>query len=684
MMNTGRLSPSGSYTKGGSMSERSQMEMDLDNLIRRTLRVSDPYNEVEVAEALGKRYEFERLEMEREASGTMFVPNQAVQCVPGVDGSSNAELDQAKTDVERDMKALINDNLVKDIQPELRGWSSAIDSAITDGVNAARFSLDPQQRNQAFRCRRILNDYARVARYVGALTPNMNMSYRRLAQSLDEVASVLLVMMGEALAKIGNAGGRFLMQVSASDLQERRDAVIYALRTFIGTRQSSASQNEWPRGVVSYRQFMEKLNESGQGDLRSLLQENVLSKIMDELIDRAAPANTEGLRSLGATSVIGLEGFRRLISFGQHVVSPESPPLVTFLSSLQLFLDAFSNAASGYRMLFISRPPIVYYGLYGLGRPDDASYRLLSLVIARGCLAEMLDCYMGCECGSEKAACQIKLDKILYDVDRSIDLYVQGTDAGGRGAPERRAAAYGFLIAGLLDAEASAAKEASGGGNKKCMEEKSDKGAAGNNSNQKSPVTSCPASMKTLLETIKDNLWHETFTVPSDIKWSNGYSYKWVVAKEDCTKNPVVYDSRPANMTTETIMISDVQHWLCNALDTSVCLENEVGTIDDWEIVTSEVGTLEQLLQSLRQELCVQLDSENKWQSMLQTMAPSCIRFEDGSMHATRTLIENAIKQLSPDTDKRCPIFVPNIPPTIETSLDSIVDDIDRMGNNRP
>ena len=65
----------------------------------------------------------------------------------------------------------------------------------------------------------------------------------------------------------------------------------------------------------------------------------------------------------------------------------------------------------------------------------------------RGRLAELLDCYLGCECCGDDVICQILLDKLLYDTDRAIDLYTLGNDTAGNGEPERRAAAFACLIA---------------------------------------------------------------------------------------------------------------------------------------------------------------------------------------------------------------------------------------------
>ena len=64
----------------------------------------------------------------------------------------------------------------------------------------------------------------------------------------------------------------------------------------------------------------------------------------------------------------------------------------------------------------------------------------------RGRLAELLDCYLGCECCGDDVICQIVLDKFLYDIDRAIDFYTLGSDASGNGEPERRAGAFARLI----------------------------------------------------------------------------------------------------------------------------------------------------------------------------------------------------------------------------------------------
>ena len=462
-------SPSGSAPTNGS-----PQRMALDNIIRRELRVSDPNDPMQIAQALLTRYQDtpRAQAISQEAKGLPFLQAAPMQAlVPQAATSSDSELQQAKDDVDRDLHELTTNSLLKDVTPELQGWAQAVRSAITEGTTAARFALDPRQRDKAFGIRRQLGDYARVARLVGALTPTLSLTYRKFAQSLDEVAAVILVTMGEALANAGLSGGRFLLQVPYTELQVRRDVAIAALRNLIGSAQETYGQNEYHRGLHAYRLLFKKLEDLGQGELRTLLVESQLAQIMDEMIHRAAHGRPEGLRALGATAQLDVHRFRRLVVIGQSVLgtqastrtraritsppisdSPplvsDSPPLVSFLDALLLFVEAFDNAG-GFRLLRIARPPILLYGLYGTTGLDKAEKRLLDLVIQRNLLADELDCFLQCDCSEPKVTCQIILDKILYDVDRAIDLYALGND--DLGEPECRAGAYAAVIDAFLN-----------------------------------------------------------------------------------------------------------------------------------------------------------------------------------------------------------------------------------------
>jgi hypothetical protein len=431
----------------------SSSRMALDNLLRRELKVSDPNDAKQIAEALLNRYKNNprAVAINKEAEGVPFLlasgTPMPLQQAPT---SSDAEMQQAIDDVNRDLQELTTNTILKDLSSELAGWAMAIRSAIQEGFNSARFALDSHYRDKTFGIRRNLGEYARLSRLVGSLSsPVVNVNYRNLAQSLDEVTSVLLVMMGEALANVGFNRSRYLLQVPYSELQGRRDSVIYALRNFIRSTQTAYAANEWPRGVDAYRQLYSFLDNQGQNDLRSLLVENELSRVMDSLIHRASQGNVEGLRHLGATAQLDVQRLRRLVLIGKNLqevmaVNPASPPLDAFLQALQLFIDGFEGSG-GFRLLRLARPPILFYGLYGSSANEETTEnQLVELAFQRNLLAELLDCWLQCGCTSDRLLCQIIFDKILYDVDRAIDFYALGTAENRE--PEYRSLAYSYLI----------------------------------------------------------------------------------------------------------------------------------------------------------------------------------------------------------------------------------------------
>ena len=102
------------------------------------------------------------------------------------------------------------------------------------------------------------------------------------------MSAVLLVMLGELLASVGFAAGYYLLQVPLAEVQQRRDAVIFALRNFMGGAQEAYGPDDWPRGIDAYRRLYNWLEQQGQGDLRSLLLENEIARV-DGRADRSRP-----------------------------------------------------------------------------------------------------------------------------------------------------------------------------------------------------------------------------------------------------------------------------------------------------------------------------------------------------------------------------------------------------------
>ncbi len=77
------------------------------------------------------------------------------------------------------------------------------------------------------------------------------------------------------------------------------------------------------------------MEEQGQGDLRALLVEGELSRVMDALIQRSGQGSVAGLRQLGATAQLDVERLRRLVIVGKNLIYPAAPPLTAFLEALR-------------------------------------------------------------------------------------------------------------------------------------------------------------------------------------------------------------------------------------------------------------------------------------------------------------------------------------------------------------
>ncbi|NBA94781.1 hypothetical protein [Pseudomonas sp. R5(2019)] len=630
----------------GSLDAASTQRLALDNLIRRELKVGDPNDPNQVAQALLNRYKGDpRAEaIAQEARGMPFLQTVApLSTVSFSATASNAEWEQACNDIEQDLRHLTTDTLLKDVTPELQGWAQAIRSTLQEGQSASRLALDPRNRDKGFAMRRQLNDYARLARLVGVHTPSMVTDYRKLAQSLDEAANLLLVMMGEALANVGFGGGRYLPQVAYSDLQTRRDAAIYALRNLVGSTQMAYGPQDWPRGLDAYRQLNDLLEAQGQSDLRSLLVETELARIMDELVQRSGDNTSGGLRAVGSTAVLSLERFRRLITVAQRGISPESPALYGFLEALQLFASAF-DSSGGFRLMKIARPPILFYGLYGNTGMNDADQRLVSLTLIRGMLADELDCLAQNCLGN--CSDVVLLDRVLYGVDRAIDLYALGFV--NFGAAERRASAYGFLVKAVVAAMPIAA----------------------------------PSLMDSLIKALQPSIdWGEDESMGAAV-----HGLIQLANRELDALNAIDRTAGDEQLRAE----------LAAAIEK---FENQgAGTIEDFAKLYTVVLRVDRRLVALGisvrgdadvdayiavvvQELVLQGELDDRWSSLVHSMVTNCSTI-DQSLGSLRTVMMKAMKSITGE-ERRDRDSI-SLPPTLETSADAFIDFVDRTGAGRP
>ena len=597
---------------GGRSGPPSKAQLALDNLLRRELRVGDPNNPQQVAKALLERYQSQPRArgIQSEAEGLPFT-NTSPRFAPAAveNTATSVDLKQAMSDVHKDLEYLGQSNLLKDIDAELGGWSDGIRNAVQEGVNAARFGLDPRNRDRAIGMRRTLGDYARLSRLVGSLNPSATQEFRSLAQSVDEVCAVILVMLGESMANNGFAGGRFLLQAPFGEMQSRRDACVYSLQNLLGSLSYQNAPNEWPRGIDAYRRLFDSLEAQGQGDLRALLTEQELTRVLDDLVRRAAHGSAEGLRALGSTAQIELNRVYRLINFGYRLVDPESPPLTSFLESLRLFADGFGQAG-GSRLLRVARPPIVFYGLYGIEEEAAADRRIVNLTVARGRLASQVDCLARCAC--DDISCQVMLDKILYDIDRAIDMYAVGSI--DLGLPEIRAASYSYLIDAFLSLESEEIDPQTG---------------------QNLPF--CP-------------------TLPANL------------------------------VTTLTTLVGELRPLGDADADWDTTLTRfEQRRIDNEAVA----GSTFNFTDMLHQELCLQLQSERRWEALADQMSANCVPMSTlfGEEGALVVILENAMQLVIDDTapgivNTDCDTDGPDIPAHFETSLDTIAQDRLRFGGN--
>ena len=432
------------YDATSPLATRSAATVTVDNLIRRALRVSDPTDPGQLARALLDRYKGDADQLARERTGSPLLTRD--QAPPALlQTGERPELAEARADLDRDLDALVSDSKLKDIAPEMRGWSTAIRAAATSGLVAARLALDPAQRDRALAARRTLSDYSRLARYMAALAVQEPGLFCSLAQSCDIMGHLILVLAGEALAEAGVTRTSVILQAPGSDLQIRREAALGALRGLTGAAREAQAPNEWPRALTALRQLHRELTDSGASDLRAFLDESYLGGVFDEMIALTAGGRASQMRALGATSVVTVAQLERFLMVCQTIARPESPQLATFLNAIQYFVQAFSATRAGYRLVYVARPPLLFYGLYGTGGPDVATARLMRLIALRGEIAERLDC-LCCGCDDGHAVGLVIGGKALYDIDRGIDLLAMGVDPAGRGSAELRAVGLGYVV----------------------------------------------------------------------------------------------------------------------------------------------------------------------------------------------------------------------------------------------
>ncbi len=256
----------------------------------------------------------------------------------------------------------------------------------------------------------------------------------------------------------------------------------------------------------------------------------------------------------------------------------------------------------------MARPPLVFYGLYGVSALNEAEQRLFQIISWRGTLASELDCYLGCGCEADDIVCQAVLDKLLYDTDRAIDLYLQGDDSGGNGQPEQRAAAFGILMRLLTRDGLPAAVFG------RLDELKAKCG------------TPCDKPPFSTLDEIAERL----------LKGAPGALLQRLIHEE----------AGPALL--------------------AQGLSEEAGSASWFGDGSGLTGSQRATVKRMRDELCAQRRSEARWIELAQTMTPGCVDLENLG-GAIDQLLAAGLYCLGGNTS--CPNLEDHIPPHYETAM---------------
>lgn len=436
----------------------------LDELLRRTLRVADPANPAEIAEALRRRYGAEAARIDQESMGLPVAGGTTLDLVVRAEtpaagtSAGDREYERLERHLRADLDELIDHQANRDWRPELEGWRSTLLREFADGADAARWGQDPAQRDRAMLAVRKHSEYGRLARLASVLHVKLSREYRRLATTLDDSASALRILLGQAIYGAGLADGGLILNVPILDLRQRADALVDSLRGLVdGGGAEVRGTADWGWRYKSYNSLLKILDDNGASDLRILLREEPLRLQLDAILDGVSGASqqgvsSDGLRRMAATLPIEINRIQRLY----EIISPLfentgkdalhiSPELSRFTQALSMFVHALVDCRVGERLVDLAMPLPMTVTQAKVA--DEGRNRLRELIATRGELARWIEEYLPCCSGNrDELAGQALLDRFLYDLDRAIDLYALGTAQNSNwGENERRASLVALL-----------------------------------------------------------------------------------------------------------------------------------------------------------------------------------------------------------------------------------------------
>ncbi|MFL5343849.1 MAG: hypothetical protein ACJ8AT_03610 [Hyalangium sp.] len=440
----------------GSMQLAATAKTKFEEFLRQKSGLADVGNPEQWVQVLSKLYPDMAARLTDESRGLSIRPSAEPEPVAlGPVGSTESpgfqRYQQARQALEADLNCVVELASNRDYKAPLVGWRDAILAELGEGVGAASLAADATQRDRTFYSVRKLGDYARVARMVGLLNPAVDAEFRRLAATLDESSIVLRVLAGEALFRAGFDEGGTVFQVTLEDLRQRREAVITSLARLISGSPEDA--DDWGDGSASYGALYTALGNLGHSDLRAIIRPDAMSRLLTVLLDTVPQQQQELVREITSTVPLELVHLRRLYAVAVLVLEGQggasqsaSAPLSAFVQALKLFIEAFAKPGTGSRLLNIALPSPL--ASVELARVDDQGSDVVQeLFRQRSKLAAQLDALHAIpDFDPITWPLAVKLDRVLYDVDRAIDLYLMGGGTTLDGVEERRAAIYGSIF----------------------------------------------------------------------------------------------------------------------------------------------------------------------------------------------------------------------------------------------
>lgn len=448
-----------------SLELASTVKTRFEEFLRRQLGVSDANDPEAVVGALRRLYPSTAARLDEERQGVSIRFNAQPEAMMAAQAGASEtpgslKAREVRQALEADLEAIIEHPFNRDYRSALSGWRDAILAEFSEGEGAAALAADPSSRDRTFYSVRKLGDYARVSRMVGLVNPQVMPEFRRLAATVDEAAVVLRVQAGESLFRAGFDEGGSVFQVALNDLRQRREALIIALEELTASRREGFTEN-WGDSEASYGALLEELGKQGHQDLRALVRPETMARLLDILLDTRATQQPEYLRGIAATVPVELVQLKRLRGVATSVLqdmgggtttdkdetrSTASAPLSAFVQALNLFISAFAEPGTGSRLLSLSLP--APFASLELARSDEGGNVVRTLFHVRAELATEIDAAFADPDFDPLAwPLLIKLDRILYDVDRAIDLYLMGGGNNLDGPEERRAQIYAHLLA---------------------------------------------------------------------------------------------------------------------------------------------------------------------------------------------------------------------------------------------